>query len=166
MSVAAIETSEYVTTVIESVIRMAERGAALVGTYLQSFGATSKSARNRQPTTVPAEITFGFAAILQIWQWERAGLRPYLTVVELPTAREALQAFWQQDRDEQSQYLTSKAGSRLLKQVIGAFLTHCALAAPEELGVDLVVVGTLDESLLEEFADFVWQHRHLMREEN
>ena len=149
-------------TVIESVMRFAHRGAVLVGVYLTKLGAVPKSLKERQPVTVPAEMAFGLAAILQIWLWERAGLRPYLHVVDLPTSQDAMTDFWKADADGQAKYLRSKSGSKLLKQVLGAFLTHCALSAPEELGVDIAIDGPLDESLLEVFVDFVWQHRHLV----
>lgn len=153
--------SEYVSTVIESVMRLAHRGAFLVGTYLTKLGAVPKSLKNRQPVTPPIEMAFGLAAILQIWLWERAGLRQYIHVVDLPTAQEAMADFWKADSKDQAEYLRSKSGSRLLQQVVGAFLSHCVLSAPEELGVDLAINGPLDESMLEAFADFVWQHRHL-----
>ncbi len=149
-------------TVIESVMRFAHRGAVLVGVYLTKIGAVPKSIKNRQPVAVPIEMALGLAAILQIWLWERAGLRPYLDVVDLPTAQDAMTAFWKVDSKGQAKYLRSKSGSKLLKQVVGVFLTHCALTAPEELGVDIAIDGPLDESLLEAFVDFVWQHRHLV----
>ena len=159
---ATVEVSDYVTTVIESVMRFAHRGAFLVGTYLTKIGAVPKSLKRRQPVSPPIEMALGLAAILQIWLWERAGLRPYLHIVDLPTAQEAMADFWKADSKDQAEYLRSKSGSRLLKQVVGAFLSHCALSAPEELGVDIAIDGPLDESLLEAFADFVWQHRHLV----
>lgn len=157
-----VETSDYVTTIIESLMRIAHRGAFLVGTYLTKIGAVPKSLKRRQPVSPPIEMALGLAAILQIWLWERAGLRPYLHVVDLPTAQEAMADFWKADSEDQAEYLRSKSGSRLLKQVVGAFLSHCALSAPEELGVDIAIDGPMDESMLEAFADFVWQHRHLV----
>ena len=157
-----VETSDYVTTIIESLMRIAHRGAFLVGTYLTKIGAVPKSLKRRQPVSPPIEMALGLAAILQIWLWERAGLRPYLHVVDLPTAQEAMADFWKADSKDQAEYLRSKSGSRLLKQVVGAFLSHCALSAPEELGVDIAIDGPMDESMLEAFADFVWQHRHLV----
>ena len=156
-------TEHIATTVIESVMRFAQRGAFLVGVYLTKIGAVSESLKKRRPVAVPAEMAFGLAAILQIWLWERAGLRPYLCVVELPTAQEAMSDLWKPESDDQAEYLRLKSGSRLLKQVVGAFLSHCALSAPEELGVDIAIDGPLDESMLEAFADFVWQHRHLVK---
>lgn len=159
---ATVEVSEYVTTVIESVMRVAHRGAFLVGAYLTKIGAVPKSLKRRQPVSPPIEMALGLAAILQIWLWERAGLRPYLHVVDLPTAQVAMTDFWKADSEGQAEYLRSKSGSHLLKQVVGTFLSHCALSAPEELGVDIVIAGSLDESLLEAFADFVWQHRRLV----
>ena len=158
-----VETSDYVTTIIESLMRIAHRGAFLVGTYLTKIGAVPKSLKRRQPVSPPIEMALGLAAILQIWLWERAGLRPYLHVVDLPTAQEAMADFWKADSEDQAEYLRSKSGSRLLKQVVGAFLSHCALSAPEELGVDIAIDGPMDESMLEAFADFVWQHRHLVK---
>lgn len=94
--------------------------------------------------------------------WERAELWPYIRVVDLPTSHDALNDFWKMESSGHAKYIRSKSGSRLLKQVVGAFLSHCAFAGPEELGVDIVMDGTLEDSLLEEFVDFVWRHRHLM----
>lgn len=72
VSERAMSPSEHIAaTVIESVMRFAHRGAVLVGVYLTKIGAVSKSLTRRQPVTVPAEMAFGLAAILQIWLWER-----------------------------------------------------------------------------------------------
>lgn len=160
---ANVNASDYVTTVIESMMRLGHRGAILVGSYLTRIGAVPKT-RTKPPLVIPPiEMALGLAAIFQIWLWERAGLWPYLRDVDLPASHDALNDFWKMESRGHAKYIRSKSGSRLLKQVVGAFLTHCALAAPDELGVDIVIDGSLDESMLEAFADFVWQHRHLVK---
>lgn len=156
------EASGYVATVIESVILLAQRDAVVVGDFLVRLRAATKSSERQQPVRTFLEVGLGLAAIAQIWLWERAGLRPHLHVVDLPPAEEAWKELAEPETDDLAPYSRSNAGSRLLKQVVGAFLTHCALAAPDELGVDIVMDGSFDESLLEEFVDFVWRHRHLM----
>jgi hypothetical protein len=160
---ANVNASDYVTTVIESLMRLGHRGALLVGSYLTMLGAVPKTPTKPPLVIPPFEMALGLAAMFQIWLWERAGLRPYLRVVDLPTSHDALNDFWKMESRGHAKYIRSKSGSRLLKQVVGAFLSHCALSAPEELSVDLAIDGPLDESMLEAFADFVWQHRHLVK---
>jgi len=63
---ANVNASDYVTTVIESLMRLGHRGAILVGTYLTKLGVVSKT-RTKPPLVIPPiEMALGLAAMFQI----------------------------------------------------------------------------------------------------
>lgn len=154
--------SSHAFDVLAATIRFAERCADLTAIYLRHLAKRPKS---RHRIEVPKEVAFELGAILQIWLWEQTGLRQHLQG-DLPTSEEAFTSLATRTSASPDVYLQAKSGSELTQKVLAAFLLCCSHSAQRELGVDIVILGSPDESLLEEFADFVWQHRHLLRLEN
>lgn len=154
--------SSHAFDVLAATVRFAERCADLTAIYLRHLAQRPKS---RHRIEVPKEFALELGAILQIWLWEQAGLREYLDH-NLPSSEEAFASLATRTTASPDAYLQAKSGSALSQKVLTAFLLCCSHTAPRELGVDIVILGSPDESLLEEFADFVWQHRHLLRQEN
>ena len=154
--------SSHAFDVITATVRFAERCADLTTIYMRYL---LKRPNERRRVEVPSEVALELGGILQIWLWEQTGLREYLDR-DLPSSEEAFASLATRTTASPDAYLEAKSGSALSQKVLAAFLLCCSHTAPRELGVDIVILGSPDESLLEEFADFVWQHRNLLRLES
>ena len=147
---------------LAAVIRFAERRAELTAIFLRHLAKRPKS---RHRIEVPKEFALELGAILQIWLWEQTGLRQHLRG-DLPSSEEAFSSLATRTTTSPNAYLQERSGSDLSRKILEVFLQCCSHSAARELGVDIVILGSPGESFLEEFADFVWQHRHLLRKEN
>jgi hypothetical protein len=150
----------YYADVIEAVTGFASQSATLAYNYFCSVGYRKK----RSPTPASPQLLLEVAAIMQIATWEQAGLR-HLIADELPEAAEALALLVQRIREAPKAYLQSNSGDELSHRVLRTFLTRFSRSAYTELNVDMAVVGSLDQSALESLADFLWEHRHLLEQD-
>ena len=147
----------WVVSFVAAMIRLGHRQADLAAAFLREVGIQPAPG---QTLALPREFLLEVGAIMQIAQWEQSGLRD-LMPVDLPSAGAALDDLARRLYETSEEYAANQSGTELSMQVMKAWIRHCALAAPEELGVDVVLHGRPAVELLEEIADFLWQHRHL-----
>lgn len=152
---------EKAAQIIEALLRFTTHLAHLTGRYLQQVGL-APTRRQPQPTIVPlpAEALLELGGILQIAQWERGGLRE-LIPLDLPSAAELLVSLHLRLQNDPGSFRQSTTARSLAGQVMTAWFIHCARDSRAELGIDTVVQGAWEESVLEDIADLLWQHRDL-----
>jgi len=149
---------DFLTALLLEGRRLANRTAAFLATVPAFAEAT-----NNPPSLSPAFL-LEVAAVLRLQDWERAGLTQWVPEV-LPTARDmARQLMARLEAAPDSFGLDEElAASALFTQLGSVWIRHFSWDAPRILGVDIVVREDSND-LLEELADLIWQHRHLMQD--
>lgn len=137
----------------EALLRLGIRIAATAIEFLHELELKSEYPIFQRLYTV--EFVSNLGAVLQLAQWEQAGLREYLH--GLPTAAEAV-------NDLFSRYLGGNGNDvehDLLTKVSWFWFCNFSFSGFETLDKDVLLAGDTGDDLLEDLADFLWQHRHL-----
>lgn len=138
-----------------AVVRNAEHCAELTAATLQQMGFALDKLR------LPANFLLELSAVLQLQLWERRGLTPHLKS-GLPPAQVASTELTGRAAKGWAEF-EGKTSAPLSSRVLRVWIEQFAWSGQEFLEAD-VVVGDVDE---EEFADvlaeFLWTHRHQLR---
>jgi len=144
--------------ILEGFVQHARYMADLVGRFLtvNPFFRRLIAGNNDKVLHLPAPFLLELGAILYLATWEHAGLQPYLPA-GLPSARDAFQRLVER---WSSCGVPADSGA-LLQQVLITWWSRFAWHSLAQLNVDVLMAAHGDDQLLEDLADFLWDHRHL-----
>jgi hypothetical protein len=149
--------------VVEQYLQAAYSEGQHVGSLLcewldEFFAQIRRKNREFQPPSLPIGFLMEAAALSQLRDWERQGLRPLLPA-DLPEYAEAYPWVLKRARDNPHQFL-NPANAVLWTYVAGISRQHFAAAGRTIFDAD-IVCGTVDEdALVDALAQLLWTHRH------
>jgi hypothetical protein len=150
--------SRDVTQYLACRLAFAHRDARMVDDFLTRAGLKCSP---RRPASIHPQVALELWGILQIAQWEAAGLR-ILMNTDLPAAADAFASLRRRLVEEPEQYLGGSSGAALIDRVTETWLRCCEISAVEHLGADVVVNGRSHDSVVNAFAAFLWANRNLI----
>jgi hypothetical protein len=100
-------------------------------------------------------------AVLELGVWERVGFRQHLNV-DLPTYREAADELAARCRKGPEEFDGPNA-TPLARQVLRVWTENFAWDGPDLVQADVVVGDFEEDEFIELLAEFVWNHRHELK---
>lgn len=131
----------------------AARDAGRVALFLRTLGLKVSPAR---PIALPDAFLIELGAALRLLEWERRGLSAHLDAGLPPSGRAIRDAF---------RHLAAPGialgplSDTLTYRVMVLFAERFAWAGREELDAEVALGAADEEALLEDLADFLWNHR-------
>src|SRR5581483_1101766 len=133
-------------------------GALLCEWLDEFFAQIRRKNREFQPSSFPIGFLMETAALSQIRDWERQGLRSLLPA-DLPEYGEAYPWVLQRARENPHQFL-DPANALLWHYVAGVSRQHFAAAGRTMFGADIVCGAVDEDALVNALAQLLWAHRH------
>jgi hypothetical protein len=138
-------------SLVQGLTLLAERHAHMTADWLESNGFSAGS------YSAPASFLFELAAVLQLGAWERQGIFDHASL-GLPTYREAADDLAARAARGPSEF-HGRAGRRLSTLVNQSWMDRFAWDGPALLSADIIFGECDDEMLIEQLAQFLWQHQ-------
>jgi hypothetical protein len=136
---------------VQAVTLLAERHAALTAAWLESAG------RRPGPLNVPAAFLLELAAVLQLGEWERLNVLDHLNT-NLPSYRQATDELAARTALGPKEFHGPHA-TQLSTLVNTVWIERFAWDGPSMLQADIVFGDCDEDALVEQLAEFLWQHR-------
>lgn len=135
------------------------RLAELIADFLEGSRAEAGSG---SPAPPPYLLELG--AVLQLTVWEANGLRASLPA-DLISAEAAREQLKQRIRSGIASF-NQPESAVLFRDVLYCWLEHCAWAAPDCLGAEIVIANQCagPNEWLDDLADFLWTNRGVLSE--
>ena len=136
---------------VRAVVELADRQAEMTAKWLKAG-----SHHPNQPLNYPAAFLLELAALLQLGEWERQNVLEHLKV-SLPSYRQAADELAARAKLGPEEFRGPQA-IRLSLQVNSVWIERFVWDAPSLLQADIVFGDCNEDALVEQLADFLWQH--------
>lgn len=147
---------EYPPELIRFAADEAARDAEEVAAFLAAAGLTPPAGETRG---FPHGVLLDLGAVVRLRRWEATGHTAHLDA-GLPTARAALGQLIDALVEAATNPAAPRTASALGRAVFDAAVGRFAWTARPELGADVALDVTDDDTLVEALARFLWAHRN------
>ena len=144
------------TALEDAVAQLAERQADRTADWLQSVGVPPG------PLKVPAAFLLELAAVLQLGEWEQRNVLAHLNI-KLPSYREAAAQLASKAARGRAEF-NGPNSIPLSTLVTNIWIERFAWEGPALLQADIVFGDCDEEALVDQIADFLWQHHSQLQE--
>lgn len=162
MSKADLESPQIPSSLVEASCRLGWHMADEAIKHIENVGILQKGKRQKKPVSFSPEILMELSAILRLGSWLEGGLCDFLKDEEVSAAFTTMVDSEKKLTSDPQAFECGEGLPPLTTKIFEIWEKHLAWSAREELDVDLLLdLSEMDDgAVLQNLADFLWEHRH------
>ncbi|MCE9527936.1 MAG: hypothetical protein K8R36_17990 [Planctomycetales bacterium] len=143
--------------ILQALRDIAESDAEAVAEFLRTLGLLGRKSSRAKPLFLPAETLLAIGLALRLRAWELNGVTVHVDA-GLPSASQLFAFIRQFLSGLELQVVVD----RLSACLVLIYHDNFAWAGISEMGTDVQVIASDDETLVEQMAQFIWENRNAL----